>query len=93
MVDADCPPVVSMSAVTGRSPAPSTPTALMTMSAWDVGSSPGSKYWYAPRTSPALFMPVQLFEKSASRSLPSLMRAMAKSIPVDFTSGQLIEPW
>ena len=50
-----------------RSPAPSIPTALTTMLACVVGSSPGSKYWYAPRTSPALFMPVQFVANSVSR--------------------------
>ena len=66
MVAGDCPPVTSMSSITGKSPFPSLPTLLMTRFACATSSSPGSKNWYALRMMPFDFISAQLPSKVES---------------------------
>ena len=61
--------LTSKSMTGGRSPGCSPPTAWSSLTkciACCVGSTPASKKWYAPRITPADFMPDQFGENCAS---------------------------
>ena len=77
---------------TGRNP-PFEFTTDMKKLAWLAASWEVWKKWYAPRSSPALFIPAQLAANWASvLEVDSVALAKAKTTPADFTAAQFTLP-